>query len=353
MQKILLIEDNDELRENIAEILELANYRVITAENGKAGVDKAVNENPDLIICDIMMPELDGFGVLHILSKNKTTATIPFIFLTARTEKTDLRKGMNMGADDYLTKPFEDTELLDAIESRLKKREVLSTDYAKSYEGINEFITDARAIGRLEDLSHEKKRKTFSKKAEIFRKGDTPNFLFFVVDGTIKQYKTNEDGKELIIGIYGKGEFFGYESLLENKEYHESAAAIETSELAMIPKKDFFALLYSHREVANKFIELLSNKISDKEERLLNLAYNSVRQRTAEALVTLYEKYGSEPEIGISRDDLAHMVGTATESVIRVLSDFKDERAIEIMSGKIRIVSIDKLHQIIRWNVAR
>ena len=93
--------------------------------------------------------------------------------------------------------------------------------------------------------------------------------------------------------------------------------------------------------------------MSEKEERLLNLAYNSVRQRTAEALLTLYEKYDKRPEITISRDDLAHMVGTATESVIRVLSDFKDEEVIEIQSGKIRVNYPDKLEQIIRWNFAR
>ena len=353
MKKVLLIEDNPDVRENTAEILELANFNVITAENGKIGVDKAMKDNPDLIICDIMMPELDGYGVLHILSKNRNTSKIPFIFLTAKTEKIDFRKGMNMGADDYLTKPFEDTELLDAIESRLKKREITNTDYAQSYQGINEFITDARAIAKLEDLSNERKKRVYQKKTEVFRKGDLPNYLYFVLEGKIKEFKTNEDGKELIIGIYSKGEFFGFEALLENSEYKESATAIENTELALIPKKDFFSLLYSNRDVANKFIELLSNKITEKEDRLLNLAYNSVRQRTAEALVTLWEKYGKEPEITISRDDLAHMVGTATESVIRVLSDFKEENVIEIQSGKIRITHPEKLKQIVRWNFAR
>jgi CRP-like cAMP-binding protein len=353
MKKILLIEDNTDVRENIAEILELANFNVITAVNGKEGVDKAVNQQPDLIICDIMMPELDGYGVLHILSKNKNTAQIPFIFLTAKTEKDDFRRGMNMGADDYLTKPFEDTELLDAIESRLRKRDIVNTDYAQNYEGVNEFITDARAIAKLEELSNDRKKREYSKKAEIFRKGDLPNYLFFVLEGKVKEYKSNEDGKELITGIYGKGEFFGYEALLENSEYMESATAIEPTVLALIPKKDFFALLYSNRDVSNKFIEILSNKVTEKEERLLHLAYNSVRQRTAEALLTLFEKYDKKPEIAISRDDLAHMVGTATESVIRVLSDFKEEQVIEIQSGKIKVTHPDKLEQIIRWNFAR
>jgi Response regulators consisting of a CheY-like receiver domain and a winged-helix DNA-binding domain len=121
MTRILLIEDNPEVRENTTEILELAGYNVQTAPNGKVGVELAQKQNPDLIICDIMMPELDGYGVLHILNKRNEIAGIPFIFLTAKTETADIRKGMNLGADDYLTKPFEETDLLNAIEARPRK----------------------------------------------------------------------------------------------------------------------------------------------------------------------------------------------------------------------------------------
>jgi DNA-binding response OmpR family regulator len=119
MTKILLVEDNNEIRENTAEILELAGYHVATAANGKEGFEMAVKETPDLIVCDIMMPVLDGYGLLHLINKNETLKTIPFIFLTAKTERSDFRKGMEMGADDYLTKPFTDIELLNAVESRL------------------------------------------------------------------------------------------------------------------------------------------------------------------------------------------------------------------------------------------
>ena len=136
MIKILLIEDNQEIRENTAEIMSLSNYNVLEAEKGKVGVELAKNENPDLIICDIMMPELDGYGVLHILSKKPETASIPFIFLTAKTEKTDIRKGMNLGADDYLTKPFDDTDLLNAIEARFRKSAMQQKQYDVSVEGL-------------------------------------------------------------------------------------------------------------------------------------------------------------------------------------------------------------------------
>ena len=123
MKKILIIEDNDDIRENLAEILELAGYDAYTAENGKKGVEKAEQTPPDLILCDVMMPVLDGYGVLSIVNKKPALADIPFIFLTAKSEKTDFRYGMNLGADDYITKPFETNELLKVIELRLAKSE--------------------------------------------------------------------------------------------------------------------------------------------------------------------------------------------------------------------------------------
>ncbi|MCL8000556.1 response regulator, partial [Brucella sp. 21LCYQ03] len=108
-KKVLIIEDHVEIRESTAEILELTgHYHVLTAAHGREGVDLALAQVPDLILCDIMMPELDGYGVLYMLGKYPATKNIPFIFLTARTERADIRKAMEMGADDYLTKPFDD-----------------------------------------------------------------------------------------------------------------------------------------------------------------------------------------------------------------------------------------------------
>jgi DNA-binding response OmpR family regulator len=121
--KILLIEDNLDMAENISTILRLAGYSVIHKANGKLGMDQVKAEPPDLILCDIMMPELDGYGVAHILNSDPDTASIPFIFLTAKADLSDFRKGMSLGADDYITKPFDDIELLKVIEMRLKKNE--------------------------------------------------------------------------------------------------------------------------------------------------------------------------------------------------------------------------------------
>jgi len=352
MKKILLIEDNPDVRENTAEILSLANYDVHTAENGKVGVELATKEKPDLIICDIMMPELDGYGVLHILSKKPETASIPFIFLTAKTEKADIRKGMTLGADDYLTKPFDDTDLLNAVEARLNKISLLKKQYAADASGLDQFIEDAQRVLNLNDLAKDRKVKTYKKKTGIYMEGELPNNLYFVKSGNVKSFRTNADGKELIISLYKEGDFFGYEAILENSNYGESAMALEDSELTVIPRHDFLTLLHGHPEISRTFVSMLCKKIAEKEAQLLNLAYNSVRQRTAEALLkihTLKEK----DVVSISRDDLAKMVGTASESVIRVLSDFREEGIISIDGGKINVLHPHKLEQVVKWNVAR
>lgn len=352
MKTILLIEDNLDVRENTAEILTLAGYNVKTAINGKAGVDLAHKEKPDLIICDIMMPELDGYGVLHILSKSDETANTPFIFLTAKTEKTDIRKGMNLGADDYLTKPFDDTDLLNAIEARLRKSAMQQRFYDSTAEGLDQFIDDARHVLSLKDLGKDKKEKLFKKKADIFSEGDTPQNVYYVKSGSVKIYKSHPDGKELIISLANANDFFGFEPIFEGTAYKESAVAIQDTVLSVIPKKDFVTLLQSP-DVSASFISLLCKKVAEKEDQLVNLAYNSVRQRTAEALLKAIRLKDNKENIQISRDDLAKMVGTASESVIRVLSDFKDENLIEIESGKIRIKSEPRLEKVVRWNVAR
>lgn len=353
MKKILLIEDNADVRENTEEILTLANYEVTTAKDGKEGAALAQKMLPDLVVCDIMMPELDGYGVLHVLSKKPETARIPFIFLTAKAEKSDIRKGMALGADDYLTKPFDDTDLLNAVEARLRKSALQQHNYSSTPEGFDEFIRDARQVLNLKDLCKENKVKWYKKKSEIFSEGDLPTQVFFIKSGNVKTCKAHPDGKELITNLYQENDFFGFEALLENRPYHDTAFALEDSELVTIPKNDFITLLHGQPDVSISFISILCKKVADKEAQLLHLAYNSVRQRTAEALLKMWQlKKGSEP-LSILRDDLAKIVGTASESVIRVLSDFRDEGLVEMEGTKIKVVQTSRLEQVVRWNVAR
>lgn len=347
MKTILLIEDNKDMRENTAEILELSKFNVITAKNGKEGVDLAQAHKPDLIICDIMMPVLDGYGVLYLLSKNDETANIPFIFLTAKAERTDFRKGMEMGADDYLTKPFDDIELLNAIESRLKKSEMLKKEFSKNMAGLNEFISTVKGSEDLKKLSETRDVRTYKKKEYIYNESGYPKGIFFVVKGKVKTYKTHEGGKDFITGLYKEGDFFGYLALLEDGQYSDSAMTLEESEICLIPKEDFFALIYKNSEVSRKFIKILSDNLQEKEDQLIKLAYNSVRKRVAEALTMLCNRYKKDGEqqfrMNISREDLANLSGTATETTIRTLSDFKDEGLVDIQGGTIAVKQYDKL----------
>ena len=254
---------------------------------------------------------------------------------------------MEMGADDYLTKPFDDVEFLNAIESRLKKNAILKREFTKNMEGINDFLNEAKGIESLKKLSEERNVRTYKKKDDVYKEGSYPKGIYFVSKGKVKTYQTNEMGKELITELHKEGDFFGYLSLLQDKTHASSATTLEESEIYMIPKEDFFALIYKNAEVSRKFIEILSNNLRENEKQLVKLAYNSVRKRVAEALVKLSDKYKIEGEqkfsMKVSREDLANLVGTATETVIRTLSDFKDEKFIEIASGKITILNYDKL----------
>ncbi|MBD0297286.1 MAG: response regulator, partial [Flavisolibacter sp.] len=330
---ILVIDDNNDLRENTAEILELAGYKTLTAENGKRGVDIALKEKPSLIVCDIMMPELDGYGVLHLLKKNPDTQYIPFIFLTAKTERSDFRKGMEMGADDYVTKPFEDIELLNAVEVRLKKAEVLEQNYAASPQGLSQFVKDVKDTGLLKQLSDQYDVEHYTKKQTLYAEGKRPRFLYYLVTGKVKAFKIHEDGKEYITDLFSSGDFIGYTALIEDKNYDDSATILEDAEIIQIPRDVFLLMIYSDINFAAKFIRIVTQKVIDQEERLLNLAYSSLRKRVAKALVDIHEKFyreGHQNIIEFSRDDIAQYVGTATESLIRTLSDFKSEKLIDI-----------------------
>lgn len=347
MKKILLIEDNEDVRENTAEILALAGYEVLTAENGKTGVEKAIAEPPDLIICDIMMPVLDGFGVLHTVHKNEKIRHTPFIFLTAKTERSEMRKGMELGADDYITKPFTGTELLNAVDSRLARFDQLKEELAPGIKGLVQLVESEPGKKALYSFTEGRNINTFRKKQVIYTEGNHPNRLYYVIKGKVKTYKTNDQGKELVVGLFSPGDFLGHIALLEGGVYKDTAEAMEESELAVIPREDFDELLNRHPEVARNFIRLLAKNISEKEEHLLGLAYNSLRKKVAEALLLLRKKYqpsgGDKFTIDISRESLATIAGTATESLIRTLGDFRDEKIIDLKEGHITFLNLKKL----------
>ncbi len=143
MKKILVIEDEPEMCRNLTTVLRLEQFRPLPAENGRIGIELAKKEKPDLILCDVMMPELDGYGVIAALRADQETAAIPFIFLTAKGEKPDIRAGMNLGADDYLIKPVTKYDLLDAINSRLERA---------TQQAVPEFNPNFRSAKPLEEV---------------------------------------------------------------------------------------------------------------------------------------------------------------------------------------------------------
>jgi len=294
---------------------------------------------------DIKMPNLSGMDLLKAFKQSRPDVEV--IMMTAFATVETAVEAVKGGAYDYLTKPFEEMELLNAVEARLRKSDVFRKEFTKNIEGLSEFLAQARGLEELSRLSADRKVHHFKKKEMIYMEGDEPNGILFVVKGRIKTYKTNEDGKEFITGIHKEGDFLGYIDLIENTEYRESAEAMDEAEVTIIPRQDFFSLLYSNRDVAAKFIKLLSNNLQETEDRLLNLAYNSVRKRVADALITLQQRYHTAKDqnsgFSVSREDLASMVGTATESVIRTLSDFKEEKLIDIKEKNIFILNPDRL----------
>ena len=346
MKSIVIIDDDPVTLENTAEILELANFKVYTALNGKDGISLIQKEIPDLIICDIHMPELDGYGVLHILNKNPQTAVIPFIFLTSRSSTREIRRGMGLGADDYITKPFEDAELLASIEARLLKSEHLKRGFQKYFTKSEKTFATEKEIEEWGITSAGRRSRAFKKKENIYMEGDEANYIYLINKGKIKTYKSNKYGKELITGVHQSGAFIGTLDLIDNKEYRESAVAIENSELTIIPKQDFYTLIYSNRDLAVRFIHLLSNDIYEMADRLLGIAYDSVRRRVAEGLLIARKKFliaGTTDSFVISRENFAGMVCISPETVSRTLHEFIDEELISMENKKIKILNEQKL----------
>jgi DNA-binding response OmpR family regulator len=347
MKSILLIEDDTILRENTSELLELANYHVVTAPNGKIGLEVAKNTLPDIIVCDIMMPELDGYGVLEGLSGNENTKHIPFIFLSAKTERKDVRKGMDLGADDYITKPFEEEELISAIESRLAKAAILTDN--RHEEDSQESEEELRTLNDLKNFFDDNgETMDFANGEVIYSEGQNSNYIYLISKGLVKCHKLDEQGKHLTTALYKEDDLFGYTSFTQNTPYQETATAIQDTTLIGISKNELKEVLNSNHKVTLELIQLLTDDLSMVKDQLLQMAYSSVKKRTATTILKFAEKLNRKPNdaIRISRNDLASVAGIALESLIRTLSSFKDMGLIEIEGRNIRILDIHKLQQI-------
>lgn len=350
MKTILLIEDDVVLRENTAELLELSNYKVLTASNGKMGVFMAKSSLPDIIVCDIMMPELDGYGVLSELSKSQETKHIPFIFLSAKTEQQDVRKGMNLGADDYITKPFNEVDLISAIESRLAKAAILKESNVQTAEhALQNQDDELKTLNDLKNfLDDNGETIHYSEGDIIYKQGDHSNTIYLISKGIVKCHILDEKGKELITALYKEDDLFGYTSFMQNIPYHESATAIKDTTLVSVSKNVLKEVLEKNHLVTLELIQLLTDNLFHVKEQLLQMAYGSVNQKTAQTIIQFSEKLNRKPNepIRISRNDLASVAGIATETLIRTMTYFKKQGLIEVEGRNIKILDLEKLKEI-------
>ncbi len=348
-KKVLLIEDDVSLRGNTAEILELSGYEVIMASNGKLGVEKAKQQLPDIIVCDIMMPELDGYGVLEMLCKNESTKFIPFIFLSAKTDRKDVRLGMNLGADDYITKPFNEEDLITAIESRLARASILKENKEVLLEKVKNNDDEIKTLNDLKNFFDDNGESfEFEPGEVIYKEGQNSNHIFLFIKGVVKCHKLDEQGKELTTALYKEDDLFGYTSFIQNIPYQEAATAIKNTELVGISKDQLKNVLDNNHKVTLELIQLLTDDLKSVKNQLLQMAYSSVNRKTATAILKFAEKMNRKPEdpIKISRSDLASVAGIATETFIRAMSNFKKEGLIEIEGRNIKILNLQKLQDI-------
>ncbi len=349
MKTVLLIEDDAALRENTEELLELSNYKVITAPNGRLGIERATEYLPDIVVCDIMMPEIDGYGVLHELSSKETTKHIPFIFLSAKTEYKEIRKGMDLGADDYLTKPFEEEDLVSAIESRLAKGEIVTKMMEGQVKGQPDLQEELRNLQDLKNFFNDHgEPQCFGLGETIYREGGHSNKIYLVLKGVVKCHKIDGEGKELITSLYSSDDFLGLTSLMDNEPYQEFATAVEDVELTGISKEYLKDVLKKNHNVSLELMGLLTENLTEIKKQLLQMAYSSVRKKTAHTLLQFFEILNKRQDlpIKISRSDLASVAGIATESLIRTLSNFKREGIIDIEGRNITIQDLKALQSI-------
>ena len=354
MKKILLIEDDKMLNDDIGLLLSLSGYKVISSNDGKKGIEMAIKENPHLILCDIQMPNLDGYGVIHILGNNPKTSDIPFIFITGDSELESQRKGMCLGADDFLVKPINSTDLLNSISTRIAKSENLKRKllgYKENGIEKGDFSSFKNSNMAVPLLSDHHEHQHFKKKHILYTIGQRPAFLYYIQKGKIKDFLINEEGKELITGIYSEGDFFGYTEIFRDSNYSKNAKAIEDVTLILIPKQEFLQKVNANTHIAKSFINLLSQNVTENEDILINMAYNSLRKKVARGIIRIIDKfkdtYNGKCVIDICRDDLASIVGSSQESMIRTLKEFKTERLIDVIdNGRIIVLDEEKLRML-------
>ncbi|WP_116125435.1 response regulator [Lewinella sp. IMCC34183] len=345
-QHILIIEDNAEVRENLAEILTLSGFRTTTAADGIAGVKLAQQESFDLILCDVMMPELDGYGVLDLLAERETTAGIPFIFITARSEKEDVRRGMNLGADDYITKPFYKDELLQVIRTRLRK--AARRKPAAGPAPTVHLSDPERGLAHLRTVfERDGQSREYGAGATIVGADDYPHFVYRVESGQVHLSRTHPYGRDYIVAVLDTGEYFGIPAVLERSvSPYTARPATGGATCRLLPADRLRELIASDRTVTEGLMHLMARRVARQNDRLVLQAYDSVRRRTALVLCDLQERQPGQP-LELAREELAQMVGTTKESAIRALADFRRDGLLETEGRRIVLLDPEGLRNLL------
>ncbi|WP_316753021.1 response regulator [Pedobacter gandavensis] len=334
--KILIIADESDSRTSTILLLKMANYDVIEAYNGKQGVNQALTIQPDLILCNTMLPDIDGYMILSLIKKLPQAQNIPFIILASKNDQNEVRKSMIMGADDYLIKPFRNIEILETIEMRLKKR----AEQKKRPDSVVNGGNIKNGIESFEKIITESRLRHFKRKQVIYYQEDSADAIHLIASGSVKTLKTTPDGRDLVTGIYKENEYFGINAYFSAEVHHETAETIEETLLYTFPRAVLDPLIDKFSDLSKKFIGIIAANNLKKEHQLLEFAYFSVRKRMSQLLLRLYPKNnaGVVQWIDISRENLAAMSGMASETVSRVLSDFKKDGLIMRDSNKIMII---------------
>lgn len=346
MRKIVFVGVSAEGMPNIPEILGIAGYEVFHAEDGKSGMNLIMDKLPDMVISTIQLAYLDGLSLLHVIRKQLSLVCIPVIFVTNSDSRDEVRKAMTAGADDCISSPFTETELLYVVECRLKKADMMR-QYMEHHIEFNNSNGDSEKKV-FEDFLEGRSSHRFGRNQNIYKEGQSPKYLYFIKNGKVRLVKSSSDGKDLVTDLCGEGDFLGHTALIQNTHYRESAESIDAAELILVPRSEFQQLLKENLILSYKFNQILATTLTHKNSHLVGIAYNSLRQKVAEALLLVKNKYSATQQdnfaIQMNREVLANIAGTAKESLIRTLSDFKSERLIEVGSdGVIKIVNEKRL----------
>ena len=343
MKNILIIENDPELLSQYVDTLKNYGYEVIPALNSNIGIDFAFNKLPDLILCNTNLTDTDGFEILSILVSNAKTTKIPFIFLNQEANQEIVKKGIDYGADDFITRPFHSNQLIRCVENRINKLKNHNMAILPFGNTNDNNIQNGQSVEELLELISESKIRHVKKKQTLYYEGDYSQWLYLLVEGCIKTFKLTNDGRQLITGLYKPNSFIGLETLFLDTALTEIAEATVNSSLYFIPKSAILDLLEVHVDLNQQFLKILSISMQEKQNQLVELAYESVRKRLAQVLIRLSKDVVPIDQIEVSRDELAGLAGIANETVSRILTDFKECGLIERNGSLIHIIDLNGL----------